>query len=246
MCCMATHSRLGDYLRARRVLVNPKDVGFPVGNEQRRVAGLRREEVAILAGISTEYYLRLEQGREAHPSNQVLDALARALLLDQVASTYLHDLVQRPSPAPSEDADVVNERGAVADRLVAAHRGGRSQSLPRRARDEPLARALSPTFRVGVNNLVSLLTDPDDWALHEGWEALTARSVALLRSMFSQRDDDRRSAGAGRRAVGPQCSVPGAVGAQRRGASLRRDARIATSAGRPADYALRTLASDRH
>lgn len=52
---MAIHSRLGDNLRARRVLVNPAEVGFPVGNEQRRVAGLRREEVAILAGISTEY-----------------------------------------------------------------------------------------------------------------------------------------------------------------------------------------------
>ena len=89
--------------------VNPKDVGFPVGNEQQRVAGLRREEVAILAGISTEYYLRLEQGREMHPSDQVLDALARALLLDKVASSYLLDLAQRPSPAPTEEADVVQE-----------------------------------------------------------------------------------------------------------------------------------------
>jgi transcriptional regulator with XRE-family HTH domain len=190
MCCMATHSRLGDYLRARRVLVNPKDVGFPVGNEQRRVAGLRREEVAILAGISTEYYLRLEQGREIHPSDQVLDALARALLLDKVASTYLHDLAQRPSPAPTEGVDVVHEPVQwLIDSwpLTAAVVHNRYIDV---LATNSLARALSPTFRVGVNNLFSLLTDPNDRELHEGWEALTARSVALLRSMFSQRDED--------------------------------------------------------
>ena len=96
---MPPHSPLGDYLRARRGLVRPEDVGVRVGGEHRRVAGLRREEVAIRAGISTEYYLRLEQGRESHPSDQVLDALARALLLDEVAGAYLHQLAARPSPA---------------------------------------------------------------------------------------------------------------------------------------------------
>ncbi len=188
---MAIHSRLGDYLRARRALVNPADVGFPVGEERRRVAGLRREEVAILAGISTEYYLRLEQGREVHPSNQVLDALARALLLDEVAGAYLHDLARRrPSPAPTDGADVVPERVQwLIDSwpLTAAVVHNRYIDV---LATNSLARALSPTFRVGVNNLVSLLTDPNDRALHEGWESLTARSVALLRSLFSHRDDD--------------------------------------------------------
>src|SRR5690242_13805130 len=71
---------LGEFLRARRAVVKPADVGL-APNDRRRVAGLRREEVALLAGISTEYYLRLEQGRERHPSEQVLSALARALRL---------------------------------------------------------------------------------------------------------------------------------------------------------------------
>ncbi|WP_338089621.1 helix-turn-helix transcriptional regulator [Nocardioides lijunqiniae] len=67
---MSQDNRLGDYLRARRELVAPQDVGLPV-HGVRRVAGLRREEVAMLAGISSDYYLRLEQGRDRNPSVQV-------------------------------------------------------------------------------------------------------------------------------------------------------------------------------
>ena len=82
MTDLARGSALAQFLRARRSLVQPADVGLPAGG-RRRVAGLRREEVAILAGISTDYYLRLEQGREDHPSDQVLDAIARALREEQ-------------------------------------------------------------------------------------------------------------------------------------------------------------------
>ena len=79
---------LGDYLRARREQLCPEDVGLVAGM-RRRVAGLRREEVATLAGISCAYYLRLEQGRDTRPSEQVVEALARALLLDLKATdTY--------------------------------------------------------------------------------------------------------------------------------------------------------------
>src|SRR6478672_706911 len=104
---MAPQSPLGDYLRARRGLVRPEHVGIPVGDERRRVVGLRRDEVAIRAGISTEYYLRLEQGRESHPSDQVLDALARALLLDEVAARYMQGLAAGPSPDYAVGLDVV-------------------------------------------------------------------------------------------------------------------------------------------
>src|SRR3977135_2759356 len=69
---------LGEYLRARRQQVRPEDVGLVPG-ARRRVAGLRREELATLAGISSDYYLRLEQGRDKNPSAQILDALARGL-----------------------------------------------------------------------------------------------------------------------------------------------------------------------
>ncbi|WP_240196962.1 helix-turn-helix domain-containing protein [Nonomuraea lactucae] len=64
---------------------------MPAGG-RRRVAGLRREEVAMLVGVSTDYYVRLEQGRERHPSVQVVDALARVLDLEEEAVAYLHEL----------------------------------------------------------------------------------------------------------------------------------------------------------
>src|ERR1700709_246558 len=91
---------LSQYLRARRALVRPEDVGLDPGS-RRRVAGLRREELAMIAGISPNYYLRLEQGRDRRPSPQVIDALARALQLDADATAFLHSLA-RPEPAARE------------------------------------------------------------------------------------------------------------------------------------------------
>ena len=189
---MATPSRLGDYLRARRDLVQPEDVGVAAGGGHRRVPGLRREEVAILAGISTEYYLRLEQGRDLHPSDQVLTALARVLRLDVFGAAYLHQLAHTVPAVPSVEGDAVDRSiqwlidswpttaAVIHNRYV--------DVLATNA----LARALSPTFRVGVNNVLSLLIDPADRAFHRGWEELTARSVALLRSLSGQRTDDPR------------------------------------------------------
>jgi transcriptional regulator with XRE-family HTH domain len=99
-------STIGEYLRARRELVRPQDVGL-ADNGRRRVPGLRRDELAMLAGISTEYYTRLEQGRDHHPSAQVLDAVARALGLEEQATAYLHGLARpagrrRRSPRRTE------------------------------------------------------------------------------------------------------------------------------------------------
>ena len=94
---METSNGLAGFLRARRELLKPADVGLP-DSERRRVEGLRREEVAMLAGISTEYYLRLEQGRDHQPSEQVLDGLARALQLDDDAASYLRELARPVKP----------------------------------------------------------------------------------------------------------------------------------------------------
>src|SRR5579884_1283728 len=91
-------NRLGTYLRARRELVTPEQAGIPAGFN-RRVPGLRREEVAMLAGISADYYLRLERGRDKNPSPQVLESLARVLRLDELEQEYLLGLTaSRPRP----------------------------------------------------------------------------------------------------------------------------------------------------
>jgi transcriptional regulator with XRE-family HTH domain len=84
---------LGEFLRARRERVRPEEVGIR-GGGLRRVPGLRREEVAMLAGISPDYYLRLEQGRDRNPSVQVLQALARVLYLDADATAHLIGLAR--------------------------------------------------------------------------------------------------------------------------------------------------------
>ncbi|CAL9575202.1 hypothetical protein SUDANB95_04880 [Actinosynnema sp. ALI-1.44] len=92
---------LGDFLRARRSRLRPHDVGLEPGG-RRKVTGLRREELALLAGLSTDYYQRMEQGREVRPSDDVLDALAGALGLDDEERRHLFSLAQaarRPMPA---------------------------------------------------------------------------------------------------------------------------------------------------
>ncbi len=82
---------LAEFLRTRRTRLRPQDVGLEPG-PRRRVAGLRREELALLAGVSSDYYQRMEQGRDVRPSEQVLDALARALNFSAEESRYLHSL----------------------------------------------------------------------------------------------------------------------------------------------------------
>jgi transcriptional regulator with XRE-family HTH domain len=93
---MPRENLVGEYLRARRELIRPEDIGIAEAGGRRRVQGLRREEVAMFAGVSADYYIRLEQGRDQHPSSQVLDALARALQLDDGATVYLHRLAAPP------------------------------------------------------------------------------------------------------------------------------------------------------
>src|SRR3954464_4574181 len=85
---------LGDFLRSRRARIQPEEVGLP-SHGRRRVPGLRREEVAQLAGVSVDYYIRLEQGRGPSVSDAVLDAIARVLRMDETEHTYLRT-VARP------------------------------------------------------------------------------------------------------------------------------------------------------
>jgi transcriptional regulator with XRE-family HTH domain len=101
-------NELGAFLRAHRARVEPADVGLPGGGD-RRVAGLRREEVAVLAGVSVDYYTRLEQGRERNPSAQVLDAIGRALELHPDARGHVFRLAGlNPGLAPYGSRDRVH------------------------------------------------------------------------------------------------------------------------------------------
>lgn len=183
---------LGEYLRARRELVDPADVGLRVAGV-RRTPGLRREEVATLAGISADYYLRLEQGRDRNPSSQVLEALARVFGLDATATQYLLSLsAARPrTRRPHREAvptgirqllDVLGLPAFVESRMfdvLAANR---------------LATALSPRIRPGENRLRSILLDEDEQDLHPDWERFIGGMVAAFRTSLGTDVDDPRLA----------------------------------------------------
>ena len=109
---MKEANQLGAYLKARRAHVTPEEAGLPRGGV-RRVPGLRREEVASLTGLSVDYYTRLEQGRELHPSASVLNALARTLRLEPDARRYLFAIA-----TPDQHVPVVRGRSTVGENLV--------------------------------------------------------------------------------------------------------------------------------
>ena len=99
---MQPGNQFGEFLRARRELLTPEDVGLPATG-RRRIQGLRREEAALVAGLSPEDYLRLEQGVEHNPTEEVLNALTRALKLDDDAAARLRNLA-RPTPIEQQDS----------------------------------------------------------------------------------------------------------------------------------------------
>ncbi|WP_039940939.1 helix-turn-helix transcriptional regulator [Streptomyces himastatinicus] len=183
---------LGAYLRARRELIRPEDVGLPAAG-RRRVPGLRREELALLAGISADYYLRLEQGRDRHPSAQVVDALARALRLDDDATAHLHRLAvpdrprrRAPSRRPERVPQGIRQLIATWPHTPAFVQGRLLDVLAA----NPLAQALSPLFAPGTNMLRALFLDPASGAPHGRWEVSTEGSVAALRALVGPDVDD--------------------------------------------------------
>ncbi|MFE6092437.1 helix-turn-helix domain-containing protein [Streptomyces massasporeus] len=133
---MKGQAQLGDFLRTRRSQLRPADVGVPTYGERRRVPGLRREELALLAGVSASYYTRLEQGQSQRASPEVLDAIARALRLDESERLHLHDLAQadrdRPRtrrPAPERVSEATRQLLEVLGDVPAVVLGRRSDVL---------------------------------------------------------------------------------------------------------------------
>lgn len=183
---------LGAFLRARRELVSPESAGL-TSSGQRRVAGLRREEVALLAGISADYYLRLEQGRDRHPSAQVLESLARVLQLDESATGYLLGLgaerPHRPRRRPRRESAPAGIRKLVATLPLPAFVEGRYFDV---LVANPLATALSPRLVPGRNRLRDVFLDPAEQALYPDWEHASRRLVAGFRESVGTDTGDPR------------------------------------------------------
>jgi transcriptional regulator with XRE-family HTH domain len=183
---------LGEYLRARRELVTPDRAGLPqLGT--RRVPGLRREEVAMLAGISADYYLRLEQGRDRHPSVQVLESLARVLQLDEDGTGYLlslgSDKPRRARRRPRRETVPSGIRKLLDSLTLPAFVEGRYFDV---LAVNPLATALSPRLTAGRNRLRDVFLDPAERSLYPGWEDATVALVAGFRESVGADTDDPR------------------------------------------------------
>lgn len=183
---------LGEFLSARRALVGPEQVGLPV-HGVRRVPGLRREEVAMLAGISADYYLRLERGRDRNPSVQVLESIARVLGLDddQLAHllTLAGDAPRRRRPRPRRETVPAGALGLLRSLAQPAFIEGRYFDI---LAVNDLATALSPGLVVGGNQLRSFFLDPAERAVHPDWEAMTECFVANLHQAVGTDIDDPR------------------------------------------------------
>ncbi|MEV4613030.1 helix-turn-helix transcriptional regulator [Kitasatospora sp. NPDC049258] len=172
---------IGDYLRARRGQLTAAPTAF-AGTGYRRVPGLRREEVALLAGVSTDYYTRLEQGRERNPSEQILQALGRALELDEEAVAHL---VRIARPAARRTRRPPAERVAPALRQLLDGLAGSPALVLGHALDvlalNPLAAALYEGFE-RVDNLARMtFLDPAARSFHRDHDRAARASVAALR-----------------------------------------------------------------
>ena len=196
---------MGRYLRVRRARVRPDAAGVP-GQGNRRVPGLRREEVAFLAGVSSDYYVRLEQGRDRHPSDQVLLAIARALQFDEDATAYLLQLARPPRPRDKS----ARRQEKVSDRirtlisnwpLVPAYVHGPYMDI---LAANALATALCPFITPGRNAILDAFAravphlrsiagaDPDDPGLVELVGELSLRSERF-RTLWASQDVKHQS-----------------------------------------------------
>lgn len=188
---VAEGNAFGDYLRARRGQVRPEDVGL-ISGARRRVRGLRREELATLAGVSVEYYLRLEQGRDKNPSPQVLNGLARALQLDIKDTEYLYRLASgNHIEQPSLEVDVAVDG---LDELV--EQFSMPTVLANRYQDvlavNAIASALASVFTPGQNFLRWGFTDPEAREVFVDWDEAVEIAVSGLREVAGNALDDPR------------------------------------------------------
>jgi transcriptional regulator with XRE-family HTH domain len=188
---------LSDFLKSRRARLSPADVGLPASVSGRRVAGLRREELAMLAGVSPDYYARLEQGRATNVSEQVLDAVAAALRLDDLERRHLAALVKPGHAAvdtPPRVRPALRSMIAALDPNPAVLHGPRLEVLAiNRA-----ARVLIHDFDalpVAERNMVRwMFTDATARRVYPDWAEIAAQLVAILRVNDVQQGGDARLA----------------------------------------------------
>lgn len=187
---------LAEFLRARRSELAPSDVGLPEGAAHRRVAGLRREEVAQLAAISTDYYTRLEQGRIS-PSPPVLESLARVLQLTDDQRTYMYELVGT-SAASAKSRRRARQKIKPFMQRVLDQLTGTPAIVMTPTHDILAWNALASALMIDFgevpererNFMRLLFTDPRMRSLYPDWEGLARAVVSYVRMEAARKPDD--------------------------------------------------------
>ncbi|MCI2420019.1 helix-turn-helix transcriptional regulator [Saccharopolyspora sp. K220] len=198
---MPYNADLSDFLRSRRARIDPESVGLPERGAYRRVPGLRREEVAQLAGVSTDYYTRLEQGRQITPSGSVLDAIASALQLDTSERSHLFDLTRDRTAAARRQAPAVQKVRPGLRRLLDSYTDHAAFILGLRTdvlATNHLCRVLIADFdampRRERNLTRWMILDEAARELNTDWERIAAEATAMLRLDAGRYPDDTRTA----------------------------------------------------
>ena len=201
---MSTESDIREFLATRRAKITPQQAGLPAYGGTRRVPGLRREEVALLAGVSIDYYVRLERGNLAGASEEVLDAIAGALRLDDAERAHLYDLARAVAHRPARRTR--RTRGPIPDSVLrvldsmtdspAFIRNGRLDILA----VNRLGRALyTPLYSSQAKEPVNIarfqFLDPRGHDFFPDWEQSLDTTVSLLRTEAGRAPHDSELTG---------------------------------------------------
>jgi transcriptional regulator with XRE-family HTH domain len=203
-----TRKDLREFLATRRARITPQQAGLPTYGGHRRVTGLRREELALLAGVSVEYYTRLERGNASGVSDGVLEALVRALRLDEAERAHLYDLARaagttaraRRRPPQQRIRPGVQQLLDAMTGIPAFVQNGRLDVLAA----NPLARALYADLFEGAgpggggpvpNHARYTFLDPRAGDFYPDWTRAAADTVSLLRAEVGRSADDRELTG---------------------------------------------------
>jgi transcriptional regulator with XRE-family HTH domain len=197
MVSMGQSAEFGKFLKAMRSRLTPEDAGAGPTTGARRVPGLRREEVARLAGVSTDYYVRLEQGRNIHPSRTVLDAVSRALRLDSSEHAHMMDLLENCAANPRTAGPAAQGVRPGLRQLLEAVGDVPALLLGRRSdvlagnRMAYLLFADFPSLPAAERNLTRwLILDPAARELFRDWKTLAAEAAGSLRLDVGRHPND--------------------------------------------------------